>query len=1201
MSRVATDGLYIELEYFSPEEYYAYVAEAEARLGYYYIDPGYIDADYYNDSPGVVSTLSCELTLVVGEVKEFDAALSSTASLSASAGKIVEATADIASAMAFSTTIFVTKYGDIDLYSLFTQSAGAERIRDNDITLDTLVSLSLQGDRTRAFDTALSASSTLSVTPSLTKYLSSTQNSTSTFTASATVTKDLTSTLAATVTLNASPDSLELFDAALSSTFTQTTSAYIANRRPRPYTTVGTPTISTDVKKFGSGSAYVTDQNYLLLPGSTDWKSWKTIDFWAKAGGITGGEVAYIYTQGWNPDTGTWYDSNNYFYVQIQSVALANNYYFEILQRINGTTTRFRSSYVVTTGWNHYRITRDTNGINMWIDGVKVTAPLSNTSVSTHPNIDTGVSIGNNIFGFTTGLYLDELYISKSILTSSGTSSFTVPTAEWRLTGTEQNNTILLSHYDGTFEDYTGAWEQGAAALTANNTLSADGNVTRSAEATLDSTATLTADALTISGVEATLASTTSVYANGGKLLEGAADITAQNNFALTATAVKDDSVYIETVAALSATATQYIGVVANLAANSSLTADPYVVEGGVIHISSTASINCQETYILNPIKSLVHFDNTQAGVPIDEFNNTWVGAVQTSNISNPVAFGDYAKFGNGAVYYDNVNVSPSGIQTHVVATERLELGVKDFSVDFRLYHGGEFISTYDIPVFQLINTSTVPATDIPIGIYLEKALNNEVNLRAHASADGDNFDLIAENIAHTFVHVAFSRTVANGKSTWRLFIDGVLADSHVENGITDFQWNYDALGYRLGGNWFDYADRSWFGGFIEEFRLITDANPYNSNFIPATIPYSKIFTFATVDPITADTTVYAQPTFIVDFESAQSAQFTSYIDADRTARLTSTMSAQTAADIFATKAISAQGQFSSTATFSCSPVKTASGQSTPTATATTSAIPHRIRDNDITALGTTTVNANAVIFAGSQISLSAAFTQSDIDIGRIRDYDIDVAAISIELVSAAKVGSALVTISTSSTLAASPTKDASVIVSGSVATTLETEVFRVAEASAEITANATFNLVPTKIKAVQAFLSSTSTASVIPSRTRPLSSDLSSTTVAQIQPNRTRDNSSVLNTTAGINATGLLVKFGVLNLTSQFDHVFILTKRVGGEAHISADGFILVAGRPIHIDTYYQLTVPAESRTIKVLEESRTFVVEEETRVLTI
>lgn len=138
MTRTATDDLYVELGYYTPENYTTYTAEADAN-------------------PSVTVTVTAD----GGKIKSADATLSVTATQASTGSKVVEAEAAFTEAFSPTITASVTRVGEIVTSTTATFTSTPSVTRTSDVTLATLVNLSLQGDKLVQGAASASSSTTL--------------------------------------------------------------------------------------------------------------------------------------------------------------------------------------------------------------------------------------------------------------------------------------------------------------------------------------------------------------------------------------------------------------------------------------------------------------------------------------------------------------------------------------------------------------------------------------------------------------------------------------------------------------------------------------------------------------------------------------------------------------------------------------------------------------------------------------------------------------------------------------------------------------------------------------------------------------------------------------------------------------------------------------------------------------------------------
>ena len=236
MTRQATDNLYIDLEYFTPEEYYTYEANASAALS-------------------TQATFVCNAE--AGAVKDFTVALSATATQTTENTRIVNFVAPLGTAFNSTMTVEALRITDVTLISAFTQTANVQRNRAVDLALSTIANLNAQAARTRDVTIGLTASATLSV--ELTQL----------------VLVDFSATLTTTVSLTAQGKGFVVSS-------------------PVVFRGVGRPEINYTVTKFGAGSLFLNGTNSYLYAADKDTR----FDIPSSSGGALAGQFtieAWIY------------------------------------------------------------------------------------------------------------------------------------------------------------------------------------------------------------------------------------------------------------------------------------------------------------------------------------------------------------------------------------------------------------------------------------------------------------------------------------------------------------------------------------------------------------------------------------------------------------------------------------------------------------------------------------------------------------------------------------------------------------------------------------------------------------------------------------------------------------------------------------------------------------------------------------------
>lgn len=503
------DQLYFE-EGFIEASYFVYTAEARIDFAPY-IDSEYIDVLYF-DERGSWATLVGELTQVFGSVVEANGSWSSEFTQTSTATKIIEFSVTITDAFTPTVTAAVTKNQVSIMTSETTLSADGVANRSAQITLENIITLSAQSVKTA----------------------------------------DITSDLTATVEISAAALVVQLATATISSTTALTASGFILNKRPRIYTVSGAG-IDTSIKKWGTGSAkFDSSSDETTVPDSIDWhtKTWRSVDFWV-----------YVTSPG---------NASNGLFTVLRHGTGLNSWILDLSvqnnttpKRISGIRYQVTATSVVGVAntsqlnlaldtWHHIRFTDDGSAYRFWINGTRIsTYNLGYTYDSSSRDFSGALTIGDDASYNT--FYIDELLITKDVLTASSTSSFTPPTDRWY--PEDQSQILLLSHYDTDFSDDLGIAKLATATLSANASLAATAITVKSAQATITATATQTTQAVKVTAATSTLSATTAVTATAFRQKPGLAAITAATAVAIDAVKTTDVNSDLSSAAGVDSTA----------------------------------------------------------------------------------------------------------------------------------------------------------------------------------------------------------------------------------------------------------------------------------------------------------------------------------------------------------------------------------------------------------------------------------------------------------------------------------------------------------------------------------------------------------------------------------------------------------------------------------------------------------------------
>lgn len=527
------DQYYYETGYID-EGYYAYIAEASATLdgavtatmtaeiavtsGYYI--PDYIETGYFAEGTTHEASASLDTSITIDAVasatKPFAVALDVVATSSTTNSRIRETLVDISGAMTANIQVFASLSGDIDLYVQFAAATQAERSRDTDVTLSNLVNLSLQAAITRTVNSDLTAQIATSVTAATTRTFDSSIAAVFATSADVIISVDSEAELASTATLSAQAERVRyiLASADLNSLFTQTANAisYVPNDySPRPinWVTEDLTTFDSNVKKYGTHSlrfnsttslpAFIQSDNptdYFNIDADEDF----ALEFWWRYdfGDLTVNSTIFIY----NPS----FYIENFYNSGFQQNSLILNFYGNTIEtsRLNADTF-YHISVLRLNGTVYFRLNQvsagsisDSRAINDDNDYIEFRATA------------------NPVKSF----YIDEFALRVGEATVNGYTQAPV--------NTDPTTTLMLTHFDNNFEDdLSGFVLDFNAALSSNFTQTASGGLIADITVLEAGSFNLNVDVERITQGTITLVTSALYSAEGGYLLDLAADIDA--------------------------------------------------------------------------------------------------------------------------------------------------------------------------------------------------------------------------------------------------------------------------------------------------------------------------------------------------------------------------------------------------------------------------------------------------------------------------------------------------------------------------------------------------------------------------------------------------------------------------------------------------------------------------------------------------
>lgn len=292
MTRQVTDQLYIELEYFTPEEYYVYIAEAVIAVS-------------------SVGSLTCDATEIAGgTVVEASGSWSSAASVTVSANKIIQGQSALVSAfiqtvtishiegadlVAFSNAniaiqITVIRQANVQLTSVFSAAIDAVRGIYISAQADSTATTVAVGQRVRFTEAAFIAAFSPTMTVNAVKNTFAVLDSQATMSVAASKLTGVIASLSSASTLVAQGGKVVNASVSLTSIATLFASRNIARGRPVQLTATGT-TFNSSIKQYGSHSLsftntssqiiFTNDNFEMEIPANTNF----LIEFWINPNG----------------------------------------------------------------------------------------------------------------------------------------------------------------------------------------------------------------------------------------------------------------------------------------------------------------------------------------------------------------------------------------------------------------------------------------------------------------------------------------------------------------------------------------------------------------------------------------------------------------------------------------------------------------------------------------------------------------------------------------------------------------------------------------------------------------------------------------------------------------------------------------------------------------------------------------------------
>ena len=1140
MTRQATDNLYIELDYFTPEDYYTYEADAEAELG---------------------SDVGFECVANTSATVSFEAALTSEFTTESIGQKLAGLSIALSSEFTQSATISHIEGADLFAFTEASIAVTVERIRDNNIAVTSVFDVGVDAVRIQQSDALASSAATLSAT--------------------ALRSKSLDSSMLAAFSLSVSG---------------QRVTRFIGTPTVNSGTTFSTLAIDTSIKKFGAGSLRF-DQKlaadsklkaHISFPDYAGFDTWKTIDFWIYVDTLVSGTSGIIPIL----RKGAFNEANAETAWQLSYITTSNinKYYISIIgwdNSGNAVTLAGNNSEGLfdANAWTHVRIVNSASASSLYLNGVRLTNSQatgrnlpdtfrSNTApllVGGGSSTQSGVEVGNTTYR------LDEILITDELLNDPSASTITVPTSPF------ENSTLIdaLFHYDSNFDDDAvtilrnpGAVSMNSvsnvtinleklvrvsSAVSTTSTLTAEGNTVIEAEIAIAAMASqLTATAVNFDLV-ADLSTTATLSSTARKIVPLQAQVTAASTVSATALRIKRFNSAVSTVSTLAATVRQIKGSLpTTITARATLTASlKGLVQTGRANLNAVSTLSCDARVNLYPggdfefdstLRSIEQFTPGQITYTIPEIGTQdFVLSFQIDflpvrfynnfsepfpDIPRPEEIDRFLRIGNTTI----LNLEFNGISTGEWMVEDARSFIENDPTD---------IIWRQIGISQLINQGFVRITVLRKDGRLYLTLPGTVPTFPAANARDFNGIVYSRNLLGT--------TVSIGDDVFDQF--GSLQ--------TNGQWPFQ----------------------LKDFYFEIDGEQVS----PGTIASADLFTQAAL----------SFEGIIVKFGEAElqsSAQLQANIG--KIQGFSAGLNSAATISVDATKAIVESSALSSTATLNCMSSVIARVTANFAVESTLTANNTRVKFAD-----TALQSEFLVIADNSRLRDHSADFSSEFAVNaeplRIKTSAVSFESIATNLTAAAKIGDFLVTLESTSTVTAQAEYTARPVLELVSDSTVEVDSIVTVQGAADLVSESTAIISVDKVKPMGAELSSEFTQQATAVKITDITENFAANTDFAVAEQRIRLAKINVSSEFNFGVDALKARTLQANLLSESELLASVFNIVQVSAALESQGFVLIAGRVLQLDPYLTYVVAQETRYYTVAPESREFIINQETRTL--
>ena len=1167
-----------------------------------------------------------------------DAAFSLTADLTLQPGTVVEASGAWSSLFEVDAKAY-KKHNiiDCDVSSTFTQSTTGERIRFGTgllevnastqatavVTRNLAASVESQSDLTIPGERIVQGASTANslFTPSIDAVITvnsfAVLEATSSLSTTATVTKTLAAGLSSQISISINADRFAEVSASLTSQTALSATGNLENERPWQFIDYGSPVYTSTSKVLGTGNLYLaTTSDYLRSTSLRPEFSFGTdsfiIEFFTQT--TTNGTIL-SYGQ---------YNATGATGWEIRRQTSGSNIGFQFLRDNGNTTTTHSGLSGFTSADNWYiRLTRSGTNLSMVVRRLSAGTWSSEITIfsATIVTDPAGGSVGEiggseylrvgggNISGFVG--YIDELYIAKGTTTAqqfiSGAPAIN--------TQGKEPTTLLLMHLDSSSLDDTTGTANAQASLTTQVSLTAQpDNRVKVATADLQVQGFVVAVTGRIRPEVAALDSQFVVNAVVSKLQYASADLSSQ--FSLTANVLDLDlgQVTIETTSSLSVTIKKIAGLIQNLSSQVTINAQP----DAVFLTLSADGVN-PAGYITSPGPQIATWQDppiqTNFWIKLDQGLTSGQQVIVYQSGTNQIILGRNGSLPDGSSLTGDVYwiITKSVVHFNPVSGQLRTI-----------YYGCTMpASSFDPTVWHNIHmplrmSKTIGGgggsnSNIPTGVWGNVIM---IDGQDPSAIGGGRFNNLA-NLASTSIG-----TPASSPKEYSRGGDGGQW-GHSSNLVTLY---LDQIWVKTN----EYLDPINETGIVpiesSDFINADGQTPIHLGLTPSNIqgqvwlPFRSLLDYASTSPtwdyVANNTVSYG---LIKTAQASINSQFTQTTAVARvrpsTGAWTSTASLNSSisrtrpgtASLSTTNQLSinaikvSTGQVNATvqASLTAPAIKTAQASGQLDSNSVLSAQAVKYRPAQATVSVQASLSSNPVKTVRAESSLIAQTTLSCQAL-RIKQIASDFSAIATELAAVVKVGQGFIHSDIVATLTAGSVKTTSTELNATITSQLTASPISTSQANATLSTTAQLVLVPTYLRRNEAQL--VATAQQTTAAIKTTSANISLTSQASTQLDSTNSKvtgySSDLQASTALVSDNQIVRLASANLNVESQVLATVYSLVQMQANLQVQGFVLTAGRVLHIDEFNQLKIKGETRFLVIHEESRLLTIKGETRV---